>query len=86
MNDNVKIAKELEKIAKMLVADCPAKNHVLEMCEEGILTWEAVARECIAEMSEDDVADMCRICEWDYNEDNDDDDDNDNDDDENEDK
>ena len=68
---DIKTDDKVKKIAKTLVADysaCPAKNHVLEMCEEGILPWETVARECIAEMSEDDVADMCRLCEWEQEE------------------
>lgn len=33
-------------------------NKVLENVEEGLISWEAVARACLAYMSEDDVADM----------------------------
>jgi len=31
---------------------------VIEMGEEGMMGWEAIARECLSYMSEDDVADM----------------------------
>ena len=40
------------------------KNKVIELAENGILSWETIARECIAEMSEDEVEDMCQTCEW----------------------
>ena len=33
-------------------------NKVIEMCQEGILEWETLARECLSFMSEDDVEDM----------------------------
>ena len=39
-------------------------NQVIELAENGILSWEEIARECIAEMSEDDIEDMCRTCDW----------------------
>lgn len=37
---------------------------IYEAVDEGILTWDAVARECLAYMSEDDVADMNRVAEF----------------------
>ncbi len=39
-------------------------NQVIELAENGILSWEEIARECIAEMPEDDIEDMCRTCDW----------------------
>jgi hypothetical protein len=33
-------------------------NKLLELLEEGALSWETVARECLSYMSEDEVADM----------------------------
>lgn len=39
-------------------------NKIIEFAEEGVLSWETIARECLAEMSEDDVADMNNICGW----------------------
>lgn len=33
-------------------------NKLLEMVEEGGLSWEAIARAALVHMSEDDVADM----------------------------
>lgn len=39
-------------------------SQVIELAENGILSWEEVARECIAEMPEDDIEDMCRTCNW----------------------
>lgn len=39
-------------------------NKVIELAENGILAWETIARECLQNMSEDDVADMARTCEW----------------------
>lgn len=41
-----------------------ATNKVIELAENGVLSWEQVARECLAEMSEDDVADMANTCDW----------------------
>lgn len=39
-------------------------NALLEKLESGELDWEMVARECLAEMSEDAVEDMCTTTEW----------------------
>ena len=41
-----------------------ATNKIIEMCEDGVLSWETVAREALQEMSEDDVADMANTCDW----------------------
>ena len=35
-----------------------ATNKVIEMAEEGVLSWEAIARAALDYMSEDEVADM----------------------------
>jgi hypothetical protein len=35
-------------------------NKLLELLEDGGISWEVIARECLCYMSEDDVADMCR--------------------------
>ena len=43
---------------------CKITNKIVELAEEGVLSWEEIARECLQEMSEDDVADMARTCEW----------------------
>lgn len=40
------------------------KSELLQRLEDGLLDWEAVCRECIAEMSTDDVQDMCETCEY----------------------
>lgn len=37
---------------------------VIELLEQGVLDWETVARECLQNMSEDDVADMAFSCDW----------------------
>ena len=37
---------------------------VIELAENGVLSWETVARECLQNMSEDDVADMAFSCDW----------------------
>ena len=39
-------------------------SEVIKLAENGILSWEEIARECIAEMSEDDIEDMCSTCDW----------------------
>lgn len=39
-------------------------NKIIELAENGVLSWETIARECLQEMSEDDVADMANTCEW----------------------
>ena len=48
-------------------------QQVIELAENHILSWEEIARECIQEMSEDDVEDMCRTCDWPIDDDFDDD-------------
>lgn len=39
-------------------------NKLLEKLETGELTWEQVCRECLSEMSEDSVKDMCVTTEF----------------------
>lgn len=39
-------------------------NKLLELLEEGVLSWETVARECLSYMSEDDVADMDNVARF----------------------
>lgn len=41
-----------------------ATNKVLEMCYEGILSWQDVAEAALRYMSEDAVADMAREYYW----------------------
>ena len=38
-------------------------DKLLELLEEGCISWEYVARECLCYMSENDVEDMCRASE-----------------------
>lgn len=33
-------------------------TKLVQMAEDGLLSWETIARECLAYMSEDDVEDM----------------------------
>ena len=35
-------------------------NHLLQLAEDGVISWEDIARECLCYMSEDDVSDMCQ--------------------------
>jgi hypothetical protein len=39
-------------------------NKLVEMAEEGLITWESLAHACLGYMSEDDVKDMAQT-EWD---------------------
>ena len=41
-----------------------ASCKVIELAENGILSWETIAREALQYMSEDDVADMANSCDW----------------------
>ena len=41
-----------------------ATCQLIDMCEDGILSWEALARECLQYMSEDDVQDMAESNDW----------------------
>ena len=41
-----------------------ATCKVIELAENGILSWETIAREALQYMSEDDVADMANSCDW----------------------
>ena len=40
-------------------------RKLIGLVEDGCLDWETVARECIQRMSEDEVEDMVRECDWD---------------------
>ena len=42
-----------------------ATCRLIEAAEGGMLSWEAIARECLAQMSEDDVADVATALGWD---------------------
>jgi len=46
-----------------------ASNRLLEMVEEGLINRDTVIMACVKYMSEDDVADMCHINEFFYDED-----------------
>ena len=51
---------------------------LLELAEEGVLSWETLARELVAEASTDDLKRTCtllEVCDYDTDEDDDDDDD-----------
>lgn len=39
-------------------------NEIIELCEQGVLSWESIARECLCHMSEYDVADMNNTAEF----------------------
>lgn len=39
-------------------------NKLLEKLENGELSWEEVCRECLTEMSEGAVEDMCNTTGW----------------------
>ena len=41
-----------------------ATNKVIEMAEEGFLSWETIARAALDYMSEDEVADMAQCNEF----------------------
>lgn len=38
--------------------------HLLDLADEGALSWETLARECLAYMSEDEAEDMARVADW----------------------
>lgn len=45
------------------MADVPIRAStikLMELADEGILTWEQIGRACLVYMSEDDVSDMAR--------------------------
>ena len=41
-----------------------ATEKLIDLAEEGILSWEAIARAALNYMSEDEVADMARCNEF----------------------
>ena len=41
-----------------------ATNEVIELAEQGVISWESVALAALRYMSEDDVADMAHDNEW----------------------
>ena len=53
-------------------------DFLLELAEEGVLSWETLARELVAEASTDDLKRTCQyldVCDFDPDDDDDDDDD-----------
>lgn len=53
-------------------------DFLLELAEEGALSWETLARELVAEASTDDLKRTCQyldVCDFDPDDDDDDDDD-----------
>lgn len=52
-------------------------DFLLELAEEGVLSWETLARELVAEASTDDLKRTCTlldVCDYDPDDDDDDDD------------
>ena len=41
-----------------------ATNEIIELAEQGVISWESVALAALRYMSEDDVADMAHDNEW----------------------
>lgn len=41
-------------------------DKIINMVENGQLSWETVCQECLQRMSWDDVDDMIHECDWDY--------------------
>ena len=39
-------------------------NELIEQVENGLMSWETIARECLSYMSEADVQDMSEGNEW----------------------
>lgn len=43
---------------------CEDTAKIIDLAEDFVLSWEAIARECLARMSEDEVADMGHELGW----------------------
>jgi hypothetical protein len=43
---------------------CEATCKIIDLAEDFVLSWEAIARECLTRMSEDEVADMGHELGW----------------------
>ena len=41
-----------------------ATAELIDLAEEGALSWEGIARECLQRMSEDDVKEMAEQMDW----------------------
>ena len=41
-----------------------ATCELIDMAENGAISWETIARECLQYMSEDDVRDMAESNDW----------------------
>ena len=53
-----------------------ATCKLIDMAENGAISWETIARECLHYMSEDDVRDMAESNDWIDVEDDEDEDEN----------
>lgn len=42
-------------------------NRLIELAEEGLISWKDIATAALSYMSEYDVTDMCRLNDWDNN-------------------
>ena len=49
-------------------------DKLIELAEQKVISWEVIARECIAEMATDDVRGLCVVLGVDPDDDDDDDD------------
>ena len=52
-----------------------ATCELIEMAENGMISWDTIARECLQYMSEDEVRDMAEYNDWIDPEDDEEDDD-----------
>lgn len=50
--------------SKKITESISYSDSIISALEDGLLEWETVCRECLTCMSEDDIADMIRICDW----------------------
>lgn len=41
-----------------------ATCELIEMAENGMISWDTIARECLQYMSEDEVRDMAEYNDW----------------------
>ena len=52
-----------------------ATCELIEMAENGMISWDTIARECLQYMSEDEVRDMAESNDWNNYEDDEEDED-----------
>ena len=64
LDESKELKTETTEESKKITESISYSDSIISALEDGLLEWEAVCRECLTCMSEDDIADMIQVCDW----------------------